>query len=75
MIDEKERQGDLFAGSFQPSAVSTQAADDRQVARQIDKSPEKSEKNATLGATLSPSQCNMFLCCSAKGWPKNKMTG
>ena len=66
VIDEKERQFDLFtppreaataaAGSFVPHIPATPVPDPTP------------EKNATLGAVLSPSQCNVFLGCSAKWW-------
>ena len=61
VIDEKERQGDLFT---LPRVAAPTAPS---LARTLSAAPAP-EKNATLGGTLSPSQCNMFLGCSAKWW-------
>jgi len=61
VIDEKERQGDLFTPPREAIAAMPCLVGHIPT-------PPAPEKNATLGGTLSPSQVNMFLGCSAKWW-------
>jgi RecB family exonuclease len=67
VIDEKERQGDLFTLPEEAAPAAAPPLVQHIPATQIPDT-DTSEKNATLGAVLSPSQCNLFLGCSAKWW-------
>ena len=60
VLDDKERQFDLFA----PTPEVAPAASGRIAPAVV------STKNETLGEVLSPSQTNAFLNCSAKWWFK-----
>ncbi len=65
VIDEKERQGDLFA----PGGLFADQKPQEAPAAAPAPSP-LAGRNETLGALLSPSQASCFLGCSARWWFK-----
>ena len=69
VLDDKERQFDLFAAAA-PECSGAGAQAHGCTAAPVNTASPTEEKNSTLGAVLSPSQVNTFLTCSTKWWFK-----